>query len=204
MKTQEEQLEILFSSTQNLSYREIARKYGCDPRTVKKHPELIGKRRQSRPRPSLVDPYRDQISAYLTEDPEYRASWIYDQLCKHGYAGCYELVKCTVRQIKGQRHQLAYVRFETEPAQQAQVDFGEFQVEMPDGSLKKYFLFAMILGYSRRLFAVLLERCDLPSFLEAHQWAFLYFGGVPHEILYDRMRNVFIRQLAGRQSSRRA
>jgi transposase len=201
MKTLKEQMMIVSCSTQDLSYREIGRRVGCDPRTAKKyseHPELVGKRRESPPRPSVLDPYRDQIAAYLIEDVDYRASWIWQQLRKHGYTGGYELVKRAARQIKGQRQQLAYVRFETEPAQQAQVDFGEFQVEQPDGSVKKYYLFAMILGYSRKLFGVLLERCDLPSFLEAHQWAFAHFGGAPREILYDRMRNVFIRQLVGK------
>lgn len=38
----------------------------------------------------------------------------------------------------------------------------------------------------------------MTSFLDAHQRAFAYFGGVPAEILYDRMRNVFIRKLAGK------
>jgi len=199
MKTQEEQLEILFCKPKEMSFREIARQIGCDPRTAKKYienPELLGKVRQSPPRPSLVDPYRDRIEAYLSDEyGNHRASWIYDQLVKGDYRGGYELVKRAVRRIKGRKQQLAYVRFETVPGEQAQVDFGEFQVTQPDGSAKKYFLFAMILGYSRKLFACLLERCDLPSFLEAHILAFEHFGGVPREILYDRMRNVYIRDL---------
>ena len=36
------------------------------------------------------------------------------------------------------------------------------------------------------------------SFLEAHIRAFEALGGVPFEILYDRMRNVFLGQLAGK------
>jgi hypothetical protein len=75
------------------------------------------------------------------------------------------------------------------------VDFGEFQVTLADGTVKKYYLFAMILGYSRQIFARLLERCDLPSFLEAHMEGCEFFGGVPQEVLYDRMRNVYIRTL---------
>jgi transposase len=199
VKTREKQLEILFCSPKGLSYRETGRRVGCDRRTAKKyieHPELIGQRRKSPPRPSLVDPYRDQIEAYLGDEyGNHRASWIYDQLVKSGYTAGYEIVKRAVRQMKGRRQHLAYVRFETVPGEQAQVDFGEFQVTLPDGSIKKYYLFAMILGYSRRLFACLLERCDLPSFLDAHILAFEHFGGVPHEILYDRMKNVYIRKL---------
>jgi hypothetical protein len=56
----------------------------------------------------------------------------------------------------------------------------------------------MILGHSRLLYAEVLERCDLVSFLEAHQRAFAYFGGVPREILYDRMRNVYLKRLHGK------
>jgi len=100
-----------------------------------------------------------------------------------------------VRRIKGSKQQLAYVRFETGPGEQAQVDFGEFTVTLMDGTVKRYFLFAMILGYSRKLYACLLDRCDLPSFLEAHIQAFEHLGGVPEEILYDRMRNVYVRRL---------
>lgn len=81
----------------------------------------------------------------------------------------------------------------------AQVDFGEFQVENADGSILTLYLFSMILGYSRKLYGELIDRCDLPSFLDCHIRAFEYFGGVPDEILYDRMKNVYIGKLAGRK-----
>jgi transposase len=170
----EQQVHILLGTAKQLSCREIARINGCDPRTAKKymeHPELIGKPRASAPRPSLVDEWRDQIEAYLgDEEGNHRATYIYDRLVTAGYQGGYEIVKRAVRSINGRKQQLAYIRFETMPGFQAQVDFGEFKVTLPDGSVKKYFLFAMILGYSRKLFACLLERCDLPSFLEAQSW----------------------------------
>ena len=200
-------MDISFFKRQELSYREIARKTGSDPRTVKKYcqnPDLINKPRKSAPRASKVDPYRDQIAKYLNEDVEYRASTIFDRLCRQGFTGGYEIVKRAVRPIRQQK-QGPYGRFETEPGAQAQVDFGEFQVQEPDGTVKKYFLFALILGFSRMLYAELLDRCDMVSFLEAHQrvlrsgsWTFSALGGVPHEILYDRMKNVFLRHFAGK------
>ena len=90
------------------------------------------------------------------------------------------------------------MRFETEPGRQAQVDFGEFKVVQPDGSETTLYMFCMVLGYSRGIYSEYLAKCDMVSFLDAHQRAFAYFGGVPAEILYDRMRNVFIRKLAGK------
>jgi transposase len=197
----EKQLDIQSLHKQGFSCSEIARRLHIDRRTVRGRivdPESINRPRKAVIRPSKVDPFRETIAAFLEEDPEYRASCIYDRLKRGDYDGGYELVKRVVRSLKAEQSRKAYIRFETEPALQAQVDFGEFAVEQPDGSIKKYYVFALILGYSRMLYGELLERCDMVSFLEAHIRAFETLGGVPFEILYDRMRNVFLRQLAGK------
>jgi len=91
----------------------------------------------------------------------------YDRLSKIGFEGSHEIVKRSViKALKDTRRQIAYIRFETEPGRQAQVDLGEFQVALPDGSIQKTYLFSMILGYSRKIFAAFIERCDLPTFLD--------------------------------------
>jgi hypothetical protein len=107
-------------------------------------------------------------------------------------------VKRKVRTLREKLVQKAYLAFESEPGRQAQVDFGEFQVQRLDGTVDRYYVFAMILGYSRRLYAEFIERCDMVNFLDCHIRAFEYFGGIPLEILYDRMRNVYIGKLAGK------
>ena len=149
-------------------------------------------------RASKIDVYRDQITAYLEEDPQYQASTIYERLCRKGFTGSYESSSAPLAPIRQAKQQKAYIRFETEPGAQAQMDFGEFQVQNADGTICKYYLFAMILGYSRMLYAELLERCDMVSFLDAHNRGFCALGGVPREVLYDRMRNVFLRTLVGK------
>jgi len=197
----EMQLDINTMIRQGMSCRAIARKTGHDRRTIQRlldHPELINQPRKASPRGSLLDSYRETIDGYLEDDSEYNASTIFDKLKKLGYTGGYELVKRAVREKKAELTRKAYIRFETEPGRQAQVDYGEFTVKLPDGSTRKYYLFAMILGYSRKLYCELQERCDLVSFLDAHVRAFEYLGGAPFEILYDRMRNVFIRRVVGK------
>lgn len=195
-------LDILKLKAQGYSIRQIARKTGIDRRTVKKYlenPTLAGQKTlRMSTRPSLLDPYGQHIEHWLKEDPQHRATWIYDRLKALGFAGSYETVKRRVCGLKKQQQKIAYMRFETEPGQQAQVDFGEFQVEEPNGSITRYYLFAMILGFSRRLYAELISSCDMPTFLDCQIRAFEYFNGIPHEVLYDRMRNVFIGQLAGK------
>lgn len=195
-------MDIQLFHRRGLSQREIAEKLGISRNTVAKYmhnpAQVLTGPAYSR-RASQLDPYAANIKAWLEEDFEYKATWIYDQLVKIGFAGSYEIVKRKVRELKQERQQIAYMRFETEPGYQAQVDFAEFQIERSDKGIDRYYLFAMILGYSRKMYAELIETCDLPNFLECHIRAFEYFGGIPDEILYDRMKNVYIGKIAGRK-----
>ena len=194
-------MDILVLQRKGLSQRQIARKLCISRNTVKKYIENQGypeRLNSEMHRPSLLDPFAGNIGAWLEEDMGYKATWIYDHLRPMGFSGSYEIVKRAVHEIKEERQRIAYMRFETEPGYQSQVDFGEFQIEQTDGTIGKIYLFSMILGFSRRLYAEFVDRCDLPTFLDCHIRAFDHFGGVTEEILYDRMKNVFIRKLAGK------
>jgi len=194
-------LEILDLHRSGLSQREIARKLGISRNTVKKYienPESCIKDTGACERQSILDPYEGAIKAWLDEDEYYKSTWIYDRLVNQGYTGSYETVKRKVGKLKKNKQKIAYMRFETEPGHQAQVDFGEFQIDLPDGSVKKLYLFSMILGYSRKIYTEFIEKCDMPSFLDCHIHAFDYFKGIPDQILYDRMKNVYIAKLAGK------
>jgi transposase len=201
MVSREIRVDISYFHHQGLSYREISRKTGHDRRTVKRYaeqPELRAGARARVARPSKLDRFAPLIESWLQEDGRYRATWVLDQLRKAGYRGGYSIVRRFVRDRKEEGGRIAYLRFETEPGRQAQVDFGEFKVVDPAGGERSYYLLSMVLGYSRQLYGEYLIRCDMVSFLEAHQRAFAFFAGVPAEVLYDRMRNVFLRKLAGK------
>jgi transposase len=194
-------LDIFTLSRKGLTQRAIARKLGISRTTVQKYqdqPHLALASSFGRKRKSQLDAFADNIEAWINEDPFYTATWIYDRLRCMGFAGSYEIVKRRVSKIKNKRQAVAYMRFETEPGYQAQVDFGEFQIDHGCGCIEKLYLFAMILGYSRKIYAQFVQRCDLPSFLDCHINAFAHFGGVPHQCLYDRMKNVFVGKLAGK------
>jgi len=194
-------MDIVALKRQGLSEREIARRLGMSRKTVHKYledPEACERGRRPVVRESKLDSYEGNIRAWLSEDPEYKATWIYDHLRPQGYSGSYDPVKRKVHELKEESQRIAYMRFESEPGCQAQVDFGEFQVAREDGTVGKYYLFSMILGYSRKIYGEFIERCDLPTFLDCHIRAFSALGGVPEEILYDRMRNVYIGRVAGK------
>ena len=191
-------MDIWSLNRQGISYREIARRMGLDRRTVKKYVETEGfPEYKQRFRQSKLAKYHGLIRDWLSQD-NYSATWIHDRLKLQGFEGGYDIVKRFVSREKGRQARVAYVRFETEPGLQAQVDFSEFQVMNPDGGEITYYLFSMVLGYARIIYAEFVDRCSMKTFLECHQRAFGYIGGVPGEILYDNMKNVVVRHLAGR------
>lgn len=192
-------MDILTLKNQGCSLRQIAKKTGMSRNTIKTY--LADPTRPLRPRPKragILASFVPHIESLLDSDPDFQATRIYDQLRTLGYAGSYPMVRRHVAALKGEKFRKAYMAFETEPGRQAQVDFGEFQVQLEGGRVAKYFLFAMILGYSRKLYAEFVSKCDLPTFLDCHIRAFEAFGGVPGEILYDRMKNVYLGRLAGK------
>jgi hypothetical protein len=91
------------------------------------------------------------------------------------------------------------VRFETPQGDQAQVDFAQFQVVFTDEPTETriVWLFSFVLGYSRLIWARFVLHQDLQTLLRCHMAAFEAIGGVPHEILYDRMKTAVIGEAGG-------
>lgn len=60
------------------------------------------------------------------------------------------------------------------------------------------YLFVMVLGYSRAIYAEVVTRSDVEVFLALHVHAFRFFGGMPEEILCDNQKQaVLARSAAG-------
>jgi len=200
MITREKTMDIFVLKKKGLSNNAICRQTGLNWRTVDKYLKADGDRKpyDTTNRVSHLEGYYPLIENWL-EDDCYTATWIYDRLKPLGYRGGYDQVKRYVRGIKNALSRKAYVRFETDPGRQAQVDFGEFQVCDEFGrTVDTVYLFAMILGYSRKDYYEFILKRDMERFLDCHIHAFEHFDGIPGEILYDRMKNVLIRQLAGK------
>lgn len=192
-------MDILSLHRQGLSANAIAAALGLNWRTVKKYIQNRGQQRSydSSKRRSRLAPYHERLEQWLQED-NYTATRLFDRLKAAGYTGSYQTVKRKVREIKGRLGRKAYVRFETEPGRQAQVDFADFQIDDGHGSVKTVFVFSMVLGFSRKKYMELVAERSLATFLDCHIRAFEAFGGVPGEVLYDRMKNVLIRQMLGK------
>src|SRR3989304_4581017 len=146
------------------------------------------------PQPRRTHPSLPYLLERVTAYPELTAVRLWRELRDRGYAGGYTAVKRTVREIRPEPVKPFEVRFETPPGAQAQVDLARFEVEFTDepGVIRIVWLFSMVLGHSRLIWARFVVHQDLQSVLRSHIAALEAIGGGPREILYDRMKNAGI------------
>lgn len=141
-------------------------------------------------RPSLLDAFRPLIHKLVIED-RLTAVRVLEEIRVLGYAGGYSILKDLIRGIRPKAIRRAHLRFETDLGEQGQVDLSTYTVLL-GGTLTKVVCFSMVLGYSRWLFIRFMLHADAHTVCYCHVLAFETAGGVTHEILYDRMKQVVI------------
>ncbi|MHA2313569.1 MAG: IS21 family transposase [Candidatus Thorarchaeota archaeon] len=192
MITIEEWAMIKHMHKQGVPKARIARELGLDPKTVdravntEEHPE-----RKEQSQGSILDPYKEYVNQRL-DKYDLTATRILREIQEQGYPGSYTILKDYVRQVKGAKPQPAFVRFETSPGEQAQMDWSDFGWVEFDGQRRRLWCFAMVLGYSRTLYIEFSHSQNLVSLGKAHINAFRYFGGVTDTVLYDNMKTVVL------------
>jgi transposase len=188
---------ILDLHKQGLSVSAIAKRLGLDRKTVRKYIERggVAPKYTARPaKPSLIAPFESYLRERLAAWPELTGIRLLREIREQGYGGSYTVLKRALRCIRPAREPRFELRFETPAGRQAQVDFAEFRVAFTGegGTARKVWLFAMVLGHSRYLWAQFVLHQDLPTLLRCHMEAFEHFGGAPREILYDRMKTAVL------------
>lgn len=179
---------------QGISISEIARQTGHDRKTVRKAiaGELVpARRRASPPRARKIDAYAGYLQQRMSEGV-YNTRKLYRELQERGYDGGLTQVILYVQPFRPPRREVATVRFETEPGQQAQVDWGSFGYVSEDGRQRTLYCFVMTLGWSRAMYTEYTTRADTSSFIRCHLHAFAYLGGVPREIVHDNLKSAVL------------
>jgi len=170
-----------------LSLRKIARKLCISRKAVKRHLDSPGVKKKTRQRTSKLDIHKQAIDDFLKLDPEVSAVVIKQNLEKIGYQGGITILRDYLRKLR-RRKLRAYIRFETAPGKQCQMDWGYFGYLTYGKTQRRLYCFAMIECHSRLLYLEFTHSMAMDSFLRCIWHAFLFMGGTPEELVHDNLK----------------
>ncbi len=177
------------------SIRRIARSLGLARNTVSQvlsqvQAQRAGASSSARRRPSRLDPYEPIIQELVTRYPELTAVRLLEELRQRGFTGGYTVVRQRLCQLRPGSTPSPVIRFETAPGQQAQMDYGVYDIDFTVDGRRRVYAFSYVLGYSRRQYLRFVESQDFATTLREHVNAFAHLGGVAATCLYDNMKVV--------------
>ena len=193
------------------SQRRIARELGIDRETVARYRRLARQSEEPKPaippagsealqeanpanspsgskpgRVSQCEPFKGAIEAGL--DRGLSAQRIYqDLVAEQKFEGGYDSVKRYVRQLE-QASPLPYRRVESEPGQEAQVDFGQGAWVVETGRRRRPHVLRVVLSHSRKGYTEAFWRQTTENFIRGLENAFRHFGGVVRTLVIDNLR----------------
>ena len=215
-----EVVETIYQWHKGMKIQHISRSLGLDRKTVRKYVRIAGTLgiSQGGPTPDelelvaklkgllgtqacsfetpaldLITRHRDEIEKLL-DDKEMTGKQVWRLLREnHGINVGYSTIKRYLRSEFAFGRTKATVRIETPPGLEAQADFG-FAGLMLDPETKrrrKTWAFIMTLSSSRHKFVRFVFHQDIDMWLDCHERAFAFFGGVPRRIILDYVpRNI--------------
>ena len=137
-------------------------------------------------RKSQCEPFRAQITS--AREVGLSAQRIYQDLVSdHRFAGSYDAVKRFVRKL-GAAQPLPFRRMETEPGQEAQVDFGQGAWIVEDGRRRRPHVLRVILSCTRKGYTEAFYRQTTENFIRGLENSFRHFGGVTATLVIDNLR----------------
>jgi transposase len=185
-------------AVEGASQREIAKRLGISRNTVRRYcsGENFPWERQkpvNRQGTVITQEVREFVQNTLDQDKtvnrkqRHTARRIYDRLRDEmDFRGGESTIRHLVRQLKAKQPEV-YVPLAFAPGEAAQVDWGTATVIIA-GQKAEANLFCMRLCFSCTPFVMAFPSQREEAFLEGHQQAFNYFGGVTRTIIYDNLK----------------
>jgi transposase len=169
---------------QGLTIAQTARVLGLDPRTVAAwvaRPRF--EPRRSRPRGSVLDPFKPRITRLLDTHP-YSAQQIFQRLREEEYRGGVTILRDYIRRIRPTKRPV-YLKLHFAPGECAQVDWGAYGTVAVGNTRRRLSFFVMVLAFSRQMFVEFTVSQTMEHFLACHEHGFAALGGVPSKIMPD-------------------
>jgi transposase len=137
--------------------------------------------------PSACEPYREAIVKKLELGLSGVRIW-QDLREEYGFPASYSSVKRYIKKL-GKTTPLPFRRMESNPGEEAQVDFGTgAPVITPEGKRRKTHVLRVTLSCSRKSYSESVFRQTTESFIRCIEDAFWHFGGVPGTLVIDNLK----------------
>ncbi|MCP4220010.1 MAG: IS21 family transposase [bacterium] len=169
------------------SVRRISELTGANRKTVKRYVENPFPERPSPKRKSKLDPFGEDIKRFLEKDPKVSAVVIKQKLDKLGYDGGITILKNRLRKLRKPREKQAFIRFESGPGEQMQVDWGHFGSLSYGNYKRKLYAMCVVECHSRLLCVEFTHSQNQATLHQSLLNAFLFFGGTPERLVVDNM-----------------
>jgi transposase len=173
-----------------LSIREIAKRTGHDRNTVRRALRREGPPRYERPpRPSKLDPFKDEIHRLLQDDPGIPGRRVLELLWELGFTGSKTIVDDYLRELRPLfAPRRTYQRTIYRPGELCQFDLFEPRLEIPvgHGQTRRAWLVTAELGYSRALAGALVFSKEAPELLFGMGRCLARLGALPERLVWDR------------------
>jgi len=143
-------------------------------------------------RESMIDRFLVIIESTLAKFPRLTASRLYHMVRDRGYKGGPDHFRHLIAEHRPRPVPEAYLRLETLPGEQAQVDWGHFGHVTIGRARRPVVAFVMVLSFSRKIFLRFFLNQQMASFLRGHEAAFSAFSGIPRVLLYDNLRSAVL------------
>src|SRR5262245_2885780 len=201
---------------QGRSQRSAARQFHVSRDTVARllveapeEAERHYRRTQPRARP-VRDAVLAHLEGWLRENAQlqrrapkqrWTAHRMWVELRRKGIAVAESTVRQLVRELRAQteaspRAARAFIPLTFAPAQRGEVDFGHAVVRLAGQEQQVPFLAAR-LRYSGAMFLAAFPTERQDAFLLGQRWAFAFWGGVPHSVVYDNLKPAVAQLLRG-------
>ena len=179
--------EISRLADEGKSVRRIGKILGLNRKTVRKYVENPFPEKSSPKRAGKLGPFKEKIADFLETDPEVSAVVIKQKLDELGYDGGITILKNWLRKVRKPREKQAFIRFESEPGEQMQIDWGHFGSLTYGGYKRKLYAMAVVECHSRMLYVEFTHSQNQAALHQCLSNAFLFFGGTPKRLVVDNM-----------------
>jgi transposase len=173
-----------------LSIREIAKRTGHDRNTVRRALRREGPPRYERPpRPSKLDPFKDEIHRLLRDDPGIPGKRVLELLWELGFSGSKTIVDDYLREVRPLfAPRRTYQRTIYRPGELCQFDLFEPRSEIPvgHGQTRRAWVVTAELGYSRALASALVFSKEASELLFGMSRCLARLGALPEQLVWDR------------------